>query len=84
MRKPRHCIRGSDFVDDMIREVGVNRDEYLKRAAEGKPIESFRELVIALQELQRERIPEPSEHWYYMNRLLRLCMTEADDEERGL
>ena len=60
----------------------MNRDEYLARAAAGEKIETARELVHALAEVQR-RMDEGSVRWYLMNRVLRWAMTWADAEEAG-
>jgi len=93
---PREAVRAiTDALDIVLDEldgyrarkekgITMTRDEYLKRLSEGKPIESFRELVHALSDLQRERIPAQSAEWYAMNRWIRLCMEEADHvEQRG-
>jgi hypothetical protein len=55
--------------------------EFVRRRLDGHPIESGRELVVALdgvRALIRERTPL----WYLMNRLTRTAIAFAEDEER--
>lgn len=54
----------------------MTRDEALERARAGLPIEDPREVVFALQELQR-RTKEKSSMWYFMNILQRIAMANA-------
>jgi hypothetical protein len=59
----------------------VTREEYEQRRKKGRPIESGRELVHALDDV-RKLVDERSALWYLMNRLTRTAMAFADDEER--
>lgn len=60
----------------------MNRVDYEMRRRRGLPIESFRELVFAIadvQKLTKERSPT----WYFLNRVSRDAMAEAEKVERG-
>jgi hypothetical protein len=61
----------------------MDRNEYLARRTTGVPIETARELVFALMELQHATTVERSQPWYLMNRLARICMEEADRDEQA-
>lgn len=60
----------------------MDKAEADRRAAEGQPIETARELVFALQRLQNERAPKDTRCWYLMNRYIRAAMEIADEEEQ--
>jgi hypothetical protein len=62
----------------------MNRDEAMRRDFRGLPIESARELVFVLAEVQRRRTGENTPCWYLLNRLMRVAMDVADMEERGI
>lgn len=59
----------------------MNRSEALERAQRGDQISELREVVFALQELQRARTSEGTPAWYLLNRLQRDAMAAADVEE---
>ncbi len=61
----------------------MNRGEYEKRLRDGKPIESARELIFALADLQKARTTTNTPVWYLLNRLQRIVMDYADAHERG-
>jgi len=60
----------------------MTREEYKLRRERGRPIESGRELVHALNDVRR-LVAERSALWYLMNRLTRTAMAFADDEKTG-
>lgn len=59
----------------------MTRAEALARAATNEPITELREVVFVLQEAQRARTRSNTPAWYLLNRLQRLAMEYADQEE---
>jgi hypothetical protein len=62
----------------------MTRDEAMKRDVQGLPIESARELVHVLANVQRRRAPSGTPVYYLINRMMRLAMDAADLEESGV
>lgn len=62
----------------------MTRDEALARAKTNEPITDLREVVHVLAEQQRLRTKPNTPAWYLLNRLQRIAMEYAEqDEERA-